>query len=68
MDDILKKYGLVSTNGNGNGDDVSMHDLFLEETTVYEGDNRHRVLMRVMESMIKRNRAILPMEQIIQHL
>ena len=65
MDDILKKYGLVSTNGNGNGDDVSMHDLFLEETTVYEGDNRHRVLMRVMESMIKRNRAILPMEQII---
>jgi hypothetical protein len=67
---ICKRYGLSYGNGNGygNGNDknkIPTKDLFKDDITIYEGHNRHEALLRVMESMIKRNRNILSVEQII---
>jgi hypothetical protein len=38
-------------------------DLFEEDTKVYEGHNRHEALLRVMDSLIKRNMGVLILEQ-----
>jgi Bifunctional DNA primase/polymerase, N-terminal len=66
IDNICKKYGIpYLSNGNGNGGSLPpIQDLFKENTKVYEGHNRHEALLRVMESLLARNKGILASDQI----
>lgn len=57
---IYRKFQL---NSNKNGK-VSINDLFKNDFTVLKGHNRHEALLRVMESLIKRNKQILDEETI----
>ena len=63
---ILKKYGIQYPaddnvlNDNTNTDHlVPIEELFKPETKIVEGDNRHEALLRVMESLLRRNQNIL---------
>ena len=60
---ICKKYNIPYIDAH-NGQDATIRDLLEPETKIYEGHNRHEALMRVMESLIKRNSNILDLEQI----
>jgi len=65
IDNICKKYQIPYLEINDNGRSlVPIQDLFKEETKIYEGHNRHEALLRVMESLISRNRSILNLDQI----
>jgi hypothetical protein len=72
IDNICKKHGInYLANGNGNGNSKSsslipIEDLFKPDTKIYEGHNRHEALLRIMESLISRNRGILYLEHIKQ--
>jgi hypothetical protein len=73
IDDICRKYGIIyltDNNCNGGGKSsshlVPIEDLFKPDTKIYEGHNRHEALLRTMESLISRNKAILPLENIKQ--
>jgi putative DNA primase/helicase len=59
---------LSAANNNGtNNADIPIEDLFREDFRIYEGHNRHKALMRYMESLIVRNRGgVLSEDQIIQ--
>lgn len=60
--EIYKKYNLlVDKNGQ-----IPIKRLFENDFVVLEGHNRHEALLRVMESLIKRNKSILSLEQIKQ--
>jgi len=66
FDNICNKYGipyLTNANGNANGKE-SINELFREDTKVYEGHNRHEAILRVMESLLRRNQNILTPDQI----
>jgi hypothetical protein len=58
---IYKKYDLSVDNNNGK---IPIEKLFEVDTKIYEGHNRHEALLRVMESLIQRNKSILKPEQI----
>jgi hypothetical protein len=66
LDSILREHGLTYLNDDGsNGKSLApIQDLFQDQTKIYEGHNRHEALLRVMESLIKRNFSILRLEQI----
>jgi phage/plasmid-associated DNA primase len=69
LDNILSKYGIPYLNNNnesGNGDaaKIPIEELFKPSFKVLEGHNRHEALLRVMESLITRNRNILSSDQI----
>jgi hypothetical protein len=66
LDNICNKYGIpYLTNGNGNGcSKQPINELFNEDTKIYEGHNRHEAILRVMESLLRRNHGILRDEQI----
>ncbi len=62
IDNICSKYGIPYPSGNstGNGNSITpIQKLFNEDTKIYEGHNRHEALLRVMESLLRRNHAIL---------
>lgn len=63
---ICEKYGLLyGSNGNGsNSNKIPIEELFKPETRILEGHNRHEALLRVMESLLRRNQNILTLEQI----
>jgi hypothetical protein len=68
IDTVLKEFGisyLESNNGsyNSNGK-IPIGELFKEDTIIYEGHNRHEALLRVMDSLLKRNYGILNLDQI----
>jgi len=67
IDSICKKYGLeyLDENGNGKGD-IPIAELFKPDTKIYKGNNRHKEVLRVSDSLISRNRSILPLEKIKQ--
>ncbi|MGD9672078.1 MAG: hypothetical protein AB7U98_01210 [Candidatus Nitrosocosmicus sp.] len=62
LNNIYNKYN----NNNGSKDKTlpPIEELFKPEFTVYEGNNRHEVLLRVMESLIQRLRNIFSEEKI----
>jgi len=57
---IYKKYDL---NVNSNGK-IPIEKLFDVDFKVFEGHNRHEALLRIMESLIQRNKTIRKLEQI----
>ena len=71
--DICKKHGVRYgaediSEKNGNGKALTpIQELFRPETKIYQGHNRHEALLRVMESLIVRNKGILSPEQIKQN-
>jgi desulfoferrodoxin (superoxide reductase-like protein) len=66
IDAICRKYGLqYLENDNGNGNAlVPIRDLFKEDFVIHEGHNRHLALLRVMDSLVKRNAGILSLEEV----
>ena len=71
IDSICRKYGIkylgnvTSVSGN-NKSQVPVDYLFQEDYVIHEGHNRHKALMRIMESLIKNNRGILS-EEALKH-
>jgi hypothetical protein len=60
--EIYKKYDLlVGKNGQ-----IPIRKLFESDFVVKEGHNRHEALLRIMESLLQRNKSILSNEQIKQ--
>ena len=72
LNNIFKKYGILyldSNNPNDNNSYTSLkpiEELFKPGTKINEGHNRHEALLRVMESLLQRNRGILSLEKIKQ--
>ena len=72
LNNIFKKYGILyldSNNPNDNNSYTSLkpvEELFKPGTKILEGHNRHEALLRVMESLLQRNRGILSLEKIKQ--
>ncbi|HEY6535992.1 MAG TPA: bifunctional DNA primase/polymerase, partial [Candidatus Nitrosocosmicus sp.] len=58
--EIYKKYNL----GTNNQGKIPIERLFDTDFIVSEGHNRHEALLRVMESLIQRNKIMLSLEQI----
>ena len=67
INNVCKKYGLeyLDENGNGKGD-IPITELFKPDTIIYDGNNRHKEVLRVADSLINRNKAILPLDEIKQ--
>src|SRR5215212_285555 len=64
---IFRKYG-ISYLDNGKRNDklsqIPINDLFKSDTKIYEGHNRHEALLRIMDSLLVRNRSILSSDAI----
>jgi P4 family phage/plasmid primase-like protien len=71
IDNICQKYGLKYLD-NSDSDSrsrpglIPINELFKEDAIIHAGHNRHEALLRVMESLLKRNAGILSIEQIMQ--
>jgi hypothetical protein len=66
IDAICKKCGLQyleNDDGNGNAQ-IPTQDLFKDDLVILEHHNRHLALLKVMDSLIKRNYGILSLEEI----
>jgi putative DNA primase/helicase len=63
IDDICKRHG-IRYSENGGKTLTPMVELFKEDSVIYEGHNRHEAVLRVAESLLKRTRDILSLEQI----
>jgi P4 family phage/plasmid primase-like protien len=69
IDNICRKYGLKyldSSESNSRLRLTPINELFKEDAIIYEGHNRHEALLRVMESLLKRNAGILSLDKIGQ--
>lgn len=69
IDDICRKYDIsyLDAPRNRGSANTPISELFKEDYTVYEGNNRHLSLLRVMESLIRRNARILSLDKIKQY-
>ena len=70
LDSICKKYGLryLELDNNGNGNALApMTDLFKEDYVIHENHNRHGALLRVIESLLKRNAGIMSLQDIEEY-
>ncbi|MGA9154569.1 MAG: hypothetical protein WBZ36_28625 [Candidatus Nitrosopolaris sp.] len=67
INSICKKYGLdyLDEHGRGKGD-ISIPELFKEDTVIYEGSNRHKAQLRVNDSLVTRLKNILSLDEIRQ--
>jgi hypothetical protein len=63
---IFKKYSIsyLDVVNDDSKSQIPIEDLFKPDYTVAEGHNRHEDLLRVMESLIVRNSAILSLQKI----
>lgn len=61
LNQIYQKYEETQRDSNGL---IPIKDLFKEDFEIYQGNNRHEALLRVMESLIKRTNTILGLEKI----
>ena len=63
---ICEKYKIpYGTNcSSSTSNQIPIKDLFKPGTKILEGHNRHLEILRVMESLLQRNRGILPIEEI----
>lgn len=71
FDSICKKYGLIYNGSGGvgdgpNNDQIPIQELFKEDCTIYQGNNRHGTILRAMDSLLRRNDGILSLVQIEQ--
>jgi hypothetical protein len=67
INNICKKYGLeyLDKHGNGKGD-TPIDELLKPGTIIYKGNNRHKQLLRICDSLISRLKSILPLDDIKQ--
>jgi len=67
LEDILASCG-ISYISNGQTDYnpnlMPIQDLFKEDTIIHEGNNRHEAVLRVTESLLKRNYGILSFNEV----
>ena len=63
IDGICSKYGLY-TGSNSNDNKLPIEELFKPGNPTQAGHNRHERLLRKMDSLIQRNKNILPLDQI----
>lgn len=70
IDNICKKYEIsyLESNNDIKKNNVPIEDLFKSETRIYEGHNRHEAILRVMESLLQRNKDIMTLEEIKEHV
>jgi hypothetical protein len=66
---ICLKYGMPygfnnSSNNNNSSYQTSIEDLWKPETKILQGHNRHKELLRVIDSLLARNRGILSLDKI----
>ncbi|MGH9926327.1 MAG: hypothetical protein ACRD5B_13215, partial [Nitrososphaeraceae archaeon] len=70
FDNICRKYGLIYNGGaigeGGNNDQIPVQELFKEDCRIYKGNNRHLGILRVMDSLLRRNSGIISLQQIEQ--
>jgi hypothetical protein len=66
INSICKKYGIDYLNNKNDRLLIPIRDLFQPENRILEGHNRHEALLRVMESLILRNRTIFSLERIAE--
>jgi hypothetical protein len=68
IDNICKKYGLSylenAINNSNENSLIPIEQLFEEDHRVVAGNNRHEALLRIMESLLSRNREILVIDKI----
>lgn len=66
IEGICQKYNLpyVSDNYSNNTNLTTIEDLWKSETKILEGHNRHLELLRIMDSLLARNRGILSFDKI----
>jgi hypothetical protein len=72
LNNICKRYGIQYLEYSNEDDQknqsysgkIPIQDLFQPDFVILEGNNRHEGLLRVMESLLKRNQSILDLEQI----
>ena len=65
IDSICKKYNLRYLDENGTGvGDIPIQELFMTDTIIYEGNNRHKQVLRASDSLIKRLKGIFPSDKI----
>ena len=70
IDSVLVKYGIpylsiVSDDGS-NKAQILIEELFKEDYRILKDHNRHGDVLRIMDSLISRNKAILTLEEIKQ--
>ena len=66
---ICKKYNIFygyNNNSNSTNNQIHIEELFKPQTKILEGHNRHEALLRVMESLLQRNKKILSLDKIKQ--
>ena len=71
LNNIFKKYGISylesnypTDNNNSYSSLILIEDLFKPATRISKGYNRHEAVLRIAESILQRNKNILPLEQI----
>ena len=63
LDSICRRFNLGISDGQ---DRIPISELFADDTVIYESHNRHEALLRVMESLIRRNGEIFSANKIEQ--
>ncbi len=69
IDKICRKYGITYLEPDHSVSQaknklIPIEELFKSNTKILEGHNRHEALLRIMESLLKRNKEILSLNQI----
>jgi P4 family phage/plasmid primase-like protien len=67
IDRVLAKYGipyLSQVDSETNKSQIPIEEIFQDDFVVLKNHNRHEALMRIMESLIKRNMQILGLNEI----
>jgi P4 family phage/plasmid primase-like protien len=67
LNQIATKYGLRyldSNNGSAALNKIPIGDLFKDGFVVAKGNNRHEALLRIAESLIRRNEGVVPLNDI----
>jgi P4 family phage/plasmid primase-like protien len=66
IDSLLQRHGIPYLGANdGNGkSEIPIEELYKPDFEVYEGQNRHEALLRIMESLKVRNGNVMPIEDI----
>ena len=57
-------YGFDNTSSTNGSYKIPIEDLFKPDTQIYEGENRHEAILRVMDALLSRNKGILTLDQI----
>ncbi len=65
IDEVFNRFGIpyLERKGRADGSNLTpIHELFKTETRILKGNNRHEGILREMDSILARNRAVVPLE------